>query len=60
MEYYRRRGLCYWKMQKFEDAVLDLDKTVQIKPSSVKYWMDLIELLSQADKYEEIFKGKSG
>ena len=37
---------------------MDLKKTVEMKPSSIRYMVDLIEILSEAGRVEEAKTGE--
>lgn len=55
--YYQRRGFCLLKMENLSDAIIDFERTVQIKPSSIKFRLNLGKVLVDAERYEEAKKG---
>ena len=56
---YEARGHYYWKRNDLEEAMLDFEKTVLIDPSRVNCWIDYVEVLNEAKRYDEAEQGET-
>lgn len=59
VDFREKRGFNFWKMERYEDAKDDFQEAINLEPTRVQSWINLLRLLLSDKKYVEAEQGKN-